>query len=127
MRRVRRVRHTSRLSFSRDAAIGAGRKWAEGPMVCSPTAGRAHVAEGENGPKVLWCVAQGRATEGSAALGVCPSIWPPQRGIGVSGHRPNSRPNHQVIHLGMARHPTMWGPRTYGGAPFGRSAAGYTT
>ena len=33
----------------------------------------------------------------------------------MSGHRPNSRPNHQVIHLGTAHHPTMWGPPTHGG------------
>ena len=27
--------------------------------------------------------------------------------------------------MSMARHPTLCVPRTYGGAPFGRSAAGY--
>ena len=45
-----------------------------------------------NGLKALWCVAQGRATEGSAALGVCTSLCSPQRGNGCI----------------TARHPTMW-------------------
>ena len=121
-----------------------GGKWAEGPMVCSP--GQSDRRERRPGCMPIYLAAAtrqwvrlgsssyhvppptyGGTPFGRSALGVCPSIWPPQRGIGVSGHRPNSRPNPQVIHLGTARHPTMWGPRTYGGAPFGRSAAGYTT
>ena len=63
---------------------------------------------------------------GAACFRVLPAVVP-RWGRRCDNRVPPQRGNAYVLLLGAARHPTMCVPRTYVGAPFGRSAAGYTT
>ena len=68
------------------------------------------VNNGRIGLKALRCIACGRATEGSAAVGRGP---------------PHGRMTSRDTPIAALRRPDRWA-YTQGGAPYGRSALGYT-